>query len=370
MQDLNGNGAPELATIVVDDIDPNVHIRDGATGELIADIAFNTEISFDLEVLPDISGNGAPEIAVFGAQLNTLGRNIQVQIRDSETGLIVQRIWDSNSYEAISMATIPDYSGGFGEPPNDAPEIAILSRHIDDEFHKVSIRDSLTFNTIDNVFTGPKAVGHDLVVLNDTSGNEIPEIGVLGVLKDNDQVRVQALDAESGSVLTNIFLGGVYQPRALMIMPDINGNATDEIVALGVDPATQNVRIQVRDSLNTKKAKRVLYNIWLGNANEAIALELVEDINGNGFADIAVLLKTPDGVGRVRVQDGGDGEFIRNLFFSGVEEPTDLTAVEDYDGNGFGELAVLGEKNGIRHVQVLDSSTGTQLNQIDFPDGE
>ena len=42
-------------------------------------------------------------------------------------------------------------------------------------------------------------------------------------------------------------------------------NGSDEIVAMGVDPATDNIRLQVRDSDTTA----TLFNIWLGAVNEA-----------------------------------------------------------------------------------------------------
>jgi hypothetical protein len=148
-----------------------------------------------------------------------------------------------------------------------------------------------------------------------------------------------------------------------MTMPDINDNASDEIIAVGVDPATQNIRVQVRDSASAATH----YNIWLGNTNQAVDLAMVNDINGNGYPDLAILLKTPAGTGRVRVQDGLTGAFIRNLFFSAVNNPTGITVMPDYSGNGFEELAALGENAGERHVQILDTASGAQVNRIDYP---
>jgi hypothetical protein len=41
--------------------------------------------------------------------------------------------------------------------------------------------------------------------------------------------------------------------------------------------------------------------------------------------------------------------------------------MSDYSGNGFDELAALGDNGGMRHVQVLDTVSGSQVNRIDFP---
>ena len=80
-----------------------------------------------------------------------------------------------------------------------------------------------------------------------------------------------------------------------------------------------------------------------------------------------MLLKTPGGTGRVRVQSGWDGSFIRNLFYAAVEDPVGMAVLPDYSGPLFDALAVLGENAGARHVQILDIATGTQVNRIDFP---
>ena len=191
----------------------------------------------------------------------------------------------------------------------------------------------------------------------------MPELAILSVLKGNDQVRTQVWDAVDATFQGNIWFGKVYQPFKLMTMPDINANGADEIVAIGVDPATQNIRVQARDS----QSSATLYNIWLGNTNAAVDIALINDINGNGSPDLAVLLRTPTGTGRVRVQDGQNGAFIRNLFFNGVENPAGIAVAPDYNDSGFEELAVVGESAGVRHVQILDTASGQQLNRIDFP---
>jgi len=174
---------------------------------------------------------------------------------------------------------------------------------------------------------------------------------------------MQVWDADTAAFQTNVWFGKVYQPQSTIVMPDINGNGSDEVVAVGVDPATQNIRVQVRDS----DSVITHYNIWLGAVNTAVDIATINDINGNGGVDLAVLLETPGGTGRVRVQDGKTGAFIRNLFYTVVESPVGLAVLPDYSGNGFEELAVLGMSGGVRHVQILDTSSGAQANRIDFP---
>jgi hypothetical protein len=312
-----------------------------------------------MAVLPDLDANGNLEIAMLQKQPSC---QVLVQARDSITGLVTSNLWYGSQYQPVSMTVVPDYNG------NGFPEVAVLGSEASTDAVRVQIKDSDTTTTLDNIFLGTQSIASDLVSVADTNGNSIPEIGILGVLKANDQVRMQVWDPVPPLIApaefqANIWFGNVYQPQSVTTMPDINTNGSDEIVAMGVDPATQNIRVQVRDSDTTA----TLYNIWLGAVNEAVDIKLINDINSDGYQDLAVLLKTPGGTGRVRVQSGLDGAFIRNLFYTVVENPVGLAVMSDYSGNGFDELATLGESAGVQHVQILDTSTGSQVNRIDFP---
>ena len=352
MDDINGNGMPDIGIAI--EGSTRVQIRDGSTDALISDIDFGEDGALQMAVLPDMDASGDPEIAILNEQ--DTGQ-VRVQVRDSISGLIVSNIFYGLQYEPVAMDVMADYSG------NGFPEIAVLGSAPITDAVRVQVRDADTTAFLDNVFLGTQSIAKDLVSVTDTSGNGIPEIGILGVLKGSNQVRAQMWDAATAAFQANVWFGNVYQPHTTITMPDINSNGSDEIVAMGVDPATNNIRVQVRDSDTTA----TLFNIWLGAVNEAVDLVLINDINSDGVADIAVLLKTPGDTGRVRVQSGSNGAFIRNLFYVVVEDPIGLAVMSDYSGNGFDELAALGWSGGNRHVLILDTATGSQVNRIDFP---
>lgn len=351
MADISGNGMPEIGVAVPDS--SRVQIRDASTDALVTDIDFGEDRALQMDLLPDLNANGNPEIAVLNEQ--DTGQ-VRVQIRDSLTGAVTKNMYYGLAYEPVAMDVVNDYSG------NGLPEIAVLGSEAGTDAVRVQVQDTST-GFLDNVFLGTQSIASDLVSVADTSGNGIPEIGILGVLKSSNQVRSQFWDADTATFQANVWFGNVYQPKSIVTMPDSNANGSDEIVAMGVDPATQNIRVQVRDSDTTA----TLFNIWLGSVNAAVDIVVVNDINSDGIADLAVLLERPDGTARVRVQSGSNGAFIRNLFFNVVESPVGLAVVPDYNGSGFDELAVLGESAGTRHVLVLDTMSGGQLNRIDYP---
>lgn len=350
--DINGNGISEVGVSIPGST--RVHIRDASTDALITDINFGNDDALQMMVLPDLDASGDPEIAMLNEQASG---QVRVQIRDTITGGLVNNLWYGLQYEPVAMSQVADYSA------NGFPEIAVLGSEAGTDAVRVQLRDSASNAFVDNVFLGTQSIAHDVVSLADTSGNGVPELGILGVLKGSNQVRSQVWDADTAAFQSNVWFGNVYQPQSMTTMPDINSNGSDEIVAMGVDPATQNIRVQVRDSDTTA----TLFNIWLGAVNEAVDVAVINDINSDGVADLAVLLKTPAGTGRVRVQSGSNGTFIRNLFYAVVDDPVGLAVLPDYSANGFDELAVLGTSSGVRHVQILDTNTGTQVNRIDFP---
>ncbi|MHC5112493.1 MAG: thrombospondin type 3 repeat-containing protein [Planctomycetota bacterium] len=351
LPDMNSNGSPDLGVTMPGST--VVHVRDGASDALINTVDFGTDAALQIAVVPDLNSSGAPELAVLNDQPSG---QVRVQVRDSATGTLTGNFFYGQPYAPVAMRVVSDYSG------NGVPEIAVMGSDATDAI-RVQVKDAGTNTILDNVFLGTQGIGRDFLAVSDTSGNSVPELAILSVLKGNDQVRTQVWDAADSTFQTNVWFGKVYQPYKLMTMPDINSNGSDEIVAIGVDPATQNIRVQVRDSASTITH----YNIWLGNTNQAVDIALINDINGNGFADLAVLLRTPTGTGRVRVQDGLNGAFIRNLFYTVVDNPAGLAVMPDYSGNGFEELAVVGESAGVRHVQILDTSSGSQVNRIDYP---
>jgi hypothetical protein len=376
--DINQNGFPEVAVVASGGFAncsaqestrrSGYVIRDGLTdAEILRSCASGPHV--DIVVLPDpdladeSDGPAIAFLAVDDPQNPNLPVGfLRVQIKDVIAHQDPPRnIWYEATYSPVAIKLVPDYSG------NGAPELAILGSEAGTDAVSVRILDSITGANPDNILLGVQSIARDVLVLTDTSGNGVPEMGIVGVLKANDHVRMQVWDplplVNGAEFQSNVWFGKVYQPISTITMPDINSNGSDEIVAVGVSALTDNIRVQVRDSDTTA----TLYNIWLGAVNEAVDIALINDINSDGVSDLAVLLKRPDGTGRVRVQSGANGAFIRNLFYTVVDDPVGLAVLPDYDSSGFEELAVLGTSGGVRHVQILDTFSGSQVNRIDFP---
>jgi hypothetical protein len=90
LPDLNANGVAELAVLGRDAGGQlKTELRDAVTGALVRNLRFDQLAPLDLAVLPDLNGNGSPEVAVLGV---LAAGGAQVLIKDSATQAEVSRL--------------------------------------------------------------------------------------------------------------------------------------------------------------------------------------------------------------------------------------------------------------------------------------
>jgi hypothetical protein len=132
MPDVSGNGLPDVGVGIEGSV--NVHIRDGITDAVVNDIGFGDDPGYAVEVIADINGNGAPEIAILS--LRASGQAV-VTVRDSLDDTLINTIFYGTAYAPLDMAVLPDSDG------NGAAELAVLG--VDGSGGvRVQARDALT----------------------------------------------------------------------------------------------------------------------------------------------------------------------------------------------------------------------------------
>ena len=86
--------------------------------------------------IPDINGNGASELVVFGLRFD--GRNQKAVIKDSRTGAQLGELWFDRQFPGVAFADCGDING------NGTHELALLGERASDQSRKVIIKDSGT----------------------------------------------------------------------------------------------------------------------------------------------------------------------------------------------------------------------------------
>ena len=164
-------------------------------------------------------------------------------------------------------------------------------------------------------------------------------LALLGEDTATGDVAVEIRNALSGEPVNNVLFDKAYAPRALAVVPDINGNGTPELAVLGVHTTSGKVGVQVRDGESGALLKTVLFS----DGCRPVALEVLPDMNGNGRSELAVLgVNDTTGEVTVEIRDAGGGALIRNVLFYPTYQPQALALLPDIDGSGNCGLAVLG----------------------------
>lgn len=143
--DLNGNGVDEIAGLFVNYVtgDHTVQIKDPATDKIVKTLTFAKKTfkpPQGLVVLEDINGNGVPEIGVLFANVGYP----HVQIKDAlDNGVILKSIdfftgFNKNLYKPRAVNSSPDVNG------NGASEIVVIGVHTKTGKALAEIRDSKT----------------------------------------------------------------------------------------------------------------------------------------------------------------------------------------------------------------------------------
>ncbi|MHC1727451.1 MAG: right-handed parallel beta-helix repeat-containing protein [Syntrophobacteraceae bacterium] len=147
--------------------------------------------------------------------------------------------------------------------------------------------------------------------LADLNGNGSGEIALLRERSGATPGLVVIQDTETGEIISSIsFLATGYTPRAIAVMRDINGNGAPELAVLGVHSTTNVVLIQVRDALS----RQLVNNVYFNKASSPGSFSVIEDVDGNGAPELAVLgVNAGAGKAQVEVRDPLTKRLIRSF---------------------------------------------------------
>ena len=204
-----------------------------------------------------------------------------------------------------------------------------------------------------------------MVVLDDISGNDRPEIALLG---HSDVGKIVAIvrDAGSQDLINNIrYFSNTVTPRAITVVGDVGGGPDPELAVLGVKPAGRNI-VQLRDAASDVNINNIYY---FGSNWTTLDLAGLADVNGNSSADTAVLAQSDTGTIRVNVRDAATGLLIRGMsFLDSSWSARAFAVIPDIDGNGVQELGVVARKDdGSIRVQIRDAASGSIVRSFNIP---
>jgi hypothetical protein len=182
LQALNDTGRIRLAALLHDPHTSAVSavVKDAATGGAVRRIEFDRHYwPQQLLRLSDSNGNGADEVALLGTH-RTTGR-VAAEVRDGRSGGLISRVPFDPGWVPRKLALLPDLNG------NGTPDLALLQVKAnivdsrDAPFTRAEIRDGVTGVPIARIALGIPWHRSDLAIVPDRNGNGTPELAASGI---------------------------------------------------------------------------------------------------------------------------------------------------------------------------------------------
>lgn len=189
---------------------------------------------------------------------------------------------------------------------------------------------------------------------------------VLGAqpLTDHDvgRVRARTKNSVSGMVVSRVYFDPNFPPSQAVGL-DLDGDGgTDALAVLGED-AGGLVRAQVKDLETRTRVAAVRFQ----SGYRAEPMVVLPDADDSGTPELAVLQTQGDTV-RVQIKDAVSGQPIKTFGWAAGYRPRDPAVLEDLNGNGKAELAYLGEdQSGGLALEVRDAYTGERISRSTLP---
>lgn len=351
LPDLTGNGTPELAALVqsIPTGATTVRVRDALTGAAHWQVTLpGTGEAIDLETLGDVNGNGKRDIVV----LRTAPASVAV--RDGLSGAAVKTIALTSGFFPKALTTLADVNG------NGKPDVAVLGTKAGKSV--VELRDSQTGALIKSTTFNSPGTPRDVVALRQQAGNASSP-ALLGVLMDvRDPTQSDSLEirnALTGALVTRGNVGVGAESMEAAVLPDSNGNSGNEFAVL---KSSGEVRVFDLPGFAPMTTMQFLAG------DVPLHLTTVPDTNGSGVTELAVLSRhQADGALKAEVRDAATGTIVSTMNYSSQYRADDLVAVPDINNNGVAELSHVGpNSSGVVRATQRDVATGVLSSRLNL----
>ncbi|HVT35624.1 MAG TPA: hypothetical protein VHE37_08570, partial [Nevskiaceae bacterium] len=330
LPDVNGNGSPDQALLVKTPAGVSAYVTEGAGATLIRTVTFaSAYTAAGLACIDDLNGNGTPELAALGKSTSTGA--IQVQIRDAGSGALIRNIpFLGPGYQPVAVASATSGT---------TPLLAVLGKDATAGTVRVQLKNALDGSQVKTInFFSPTSSAQALALATGLQGANSVQVAVLGKDAATGIVHVQLRDASSGALINTInFLTPAFSAERLAIIPAPAKVGGAAIAVLGRDPVAGVIRVQLRDAFSDAVDRTLTF---FGAHYEPEDLAIVD---GAATPQVAVLARNLDtGVVKVQMLDSAGGTALGTVTFPGPSfVPMQLVRVTD--GSGAQGLAVLSD---------------------------
>lgn len=329
-------------------------VRDGSDGALRGTLPFlnDTFIPAAAEALPDTNGDSVAEIAVLGVRVSD--GSMMVQVRNVDGSGQTRNIWFATDHTPVALAVIGDDADNDG-----VPELAVLSHRNSDRRIGVQVKNATGPANTQTIWGPVGYFARDLEIVPDANGDGVPEIALLTTRLSDGRTLVQVRNATTGSSPYSVWFANGQTPIDLAVVPDKNGDSFPEVGVLSSRNSDGRVLVELRNAAGPSAAPQFM---WLPAGYTGIALQPASPSGGDSIPEVAALVqRDSDGAILVSVRNANGTEASRSIWYPDGFSPLGLEMLDDLDGNGVEEAAVLMTRNTDGRVLVQSRNTSGVL---------
>jgi len=342
--DFSGNGIDEIAVFTYNDGVAKVSVNDAETGEQLTSFSLSSEyMPIDLEVVPNFDGTGADELALLAK--DPIGGKSRLFLRDAGDGSVLSSRGLTASYVPYDLEVIPDMNGSGGD------ELAILEIDPVTGTRRITVKDPEPSSTLLTINLDSDSTPYDMERTSDG------RIAVISVLADNGASVVSFYDELDGSDLGEISYPAGWSSIELEIMADIDDNDADELVVLMRQNSPARNRVFVTDSVTADETRMSVDKNMV-----ARDLEIIPDFEDSSADEIVVSLARPDATqAKIWVKDGGSKKTLSKIFQDPEWIAHDLAIVSDFGSTSADEVVIHSMKDGVLEIRIKDADSRAKL---------
>jgi len=193
--------------------------------------------------------------------------------------------------------------------------------------------------------------------LNDDGKDEIATVRSLS----NGIIRAEVRDASSGSLLRLMsFLNAGFAARDAVVLPDQDGDGVAELAVLAIENSSGRGVVEIRNLLDPQARRRIL----LSPGYTRLRLAMLPDADADGADELAILsIAQVDGRTWVELRNAIGTAATRRVNYGQMAITLDFAVLEDGDGDGAREIAVLGQRDDGRGQVLTRNVIGTPANR-------
>ncbi|AGQ03219.1 hypothetical protein [Alteromonas mediterranea] len=320
-------------------------------------------------VLDDMTGNGVPDIGVFGVieqqdELNNTTLKPRLEVKDPVNGDTIRFNWPANWIE-VSVIQLDDVTG------NGHKDIGLQGRFINGGLRpQLVVKDGLTGEngatySFPNLFSAPQWHQH-----SDMNGDDVSDISISGQLLKNGKTQVKVVNAKvPGDLIASYNFPNKWNNVSWNKLADVNGDAVVDWGLLGQNKEDGRVQLftksgnEVRGSLGIYAWPEGMQDVEIGVTPD-LNFDGVEELMLSGFrADVQRH--------QISVKSGSNrSDQLLRLTWADNYSEVSYHVLSNINGDNMASFALLGRDDRanqyVLSIAQVDSALSSETTQINL----